>query len=112
MRILFPDMDGAFDLDVQQGGLARLPDAVQLTLEGTIKLPFVDHLPFHKFIVLDLLLKTVKSDEIIIYAILLVGPWAAGGCGNGKSELVWKFCEQIAGDGCLPGTGWSRDDND
>ena len=88
--VSFLEMDGSFYLDIQQGNLSCMPDAFQLALQGAIIFPLVDHLPFRKFIVLDLLLECLQAEEIIVDPVLFMGAGGTGGGGDGESQL-WVF---------------------
>src|SRR5580698_9563218 len=88
---LLTDMDGAFDLYIEEGCLSRVPDPVQLAFEGTIVFAFIDHFPFREFVVSDLLRKGLQGNEIIIHTVLFVAPGRPGGGGNGKSKTLRVF---------------------
>ncbi len=99
--ILLPDMNGALHLDIQQWGFSGIPDPFQLAFQGAVKFPFVDHFPFRKFVLLDLLFKGLQTKKIVVDSIGFIRAGCTGGSRHGKCNAGGIFIQQEPGNGGL-----------
>lgn len=104
-------MDGALYIYIEEGTLVVIPDPLEFRLKCTIVFAFVYHFPFHKFIVLDLLLKVFFGKEVIIFSVLFIVPGGTRSCRNGECKLRQRM-QKITRDGGLPCPGWSGNYDD
>ena len=84
-RINLFDVQSAYHVYVEDDILSLGPDPVYFTFKGAVEIIAVDLFPFQEFIVFNLLLEIVKTQEIVIFSIYLVSTGLSGGGRNGKN---------------------------
>ena len=87
------------------------PDAFHLALERPVETVLVDFLIFDEGVLGDQFAETLRVDEIILHAVLLLPARGARRGGDGKLELGMQP-EEVVHDGAFAGTGRRRKDDD
>lgn len=105
-------MDGAFDIDVEDGHFAGVPNALHFGFECAVVFAFVHHFPFYKFFVLYFIGEVFFAHEIIIHSVFFIVPWFSCGRGNGESQFVGVVFQQVACDAGFSCTGGCCQDDD